>query len=42
MPMPFDGSAYSDLSFVKEETEARLLPADQKRLAEIGPVQSTE
>ena len=38
VPMPSDGSAYSDLSFVKEETKALLLPADRKRLAEIGPV----
>ena len=42
VPMPSDGSAYSDPSFVKEVTEALLLPVDQKRLAEIGPMQSAE
>ena len=42
VPMPFDGFAYSDPSFVKEATEALLLPADRKRLTEIGPVQSAE
>ena len=40
--LPTDGSAYSDPSFVKDVTEALLLPADRKRLNEIGPVQSTE
>ena len=38
--MPSDGSAYSDPSFVKDGTEALLLPVDRKRLAEIGLVQS--
>ena len=42
VPMPSDGSAYSDPSFVKEATKALLLPVDRKRLAEIGPVQSAE
>ena len=42
VPMPFDGSAYSDPSFLKDATEALLLPADRKRLTEIGPVQSAE
>lgn len=40
--MPSDGSAYSDPSFVKVVTKALLLLADQKRLDEIGPVQSAE
>ena len=38
VPMPSDGSAYSDPSFVKDTTEALLLPADGNRLAKIGPV----
>ena len=42
VPMPSDGFAYSDPSFVKDTTEALLLPADRKRLTEIGPVQSTK
>ena len=42
MPMPSDGSAYSDPSFVKDAIEALLLLVDQKRLTEIGPVQSAE
>ena len=42
VPMPSDGSVYSDPSFVKEVIEALLLPADRKRLAEIGLVQSAE
>ena len=42
LPMPFDGSTYSDPSFVKEATEALVLPVDWKRLTEIGPVQSAE
>ena len=42
VPMPSDGSAYSDPSFVKDATEALLFPVDRKRLAEIGPMQSTE
>ena len=37
-----DGSAYSDPSFVKELSETLLLPADHKRLIDIGPVQSVE
>ena len=37
-----EGSAYSNLSFVKEVTEALLLSADRKRLNEIGPVQYVE
>ncbi|KAL5580186.1 hypothetical protein UlMin_012628 [Ulmus minor] len=42
VPMPSDGSVYSDPSFVKDATEALLLPEDRKRLSEIGPVQSAE
>ena len=42
VPKPSDGSAYSDPSFVKDATEALLLPADRKRLAEINLVQSAE
>ena len=42
VPMPSDGCAYSDPSFVKYVTEVLLLPADRKRLAEIGPIQSAE
>ncbi|KAL5567410.1 hypothetical protein UlMin_030574 [Ulmus minor] len=42
VPMPSDGSVYSDPSFVKDATEALLLSADRKRLSEIGPVQSAE
>ena len=38
--LPAEGSAYSDPSFVKEVTEALLLPADRKRLNKIGHVQS--
>ncbi|KAL5580801.1 hypothetical protein UlMin_013243 [Ulmus minor] len=40
--LPTDGSAYSDPSFVKELSETFLLPADHKRLVDIGPVQSIE
>ena len=40
MPMPSDESTYSNPSFVKDVTEALLLPVDRKRLAEIEPVQS--
>ena len=40
--LPADGSAYSDPSFVRELSETLLLPADRKRLADIGPVQSVE
>ena len=39
---PAEGSAYSDHSFVNEVTEGMLLPADRKRLTEIGPVKTTE
>ena len=42
VPMPSGGSVYSDPSFVKDATEALLLPADRKRLSEIGPVQAAE
>ena len=42
MPMPSDGSAYTDPSFVKDVTKALLLPTDHKRLVEIGLVQSAE
>ena len=40
--LPAEGSAYSDPSFVKEVTEGLLLPADQMRLNEIGPVKTAE
>ena len=36
--LPVDGSAYSDPSFVKELSETLLLPADRKRLVDIGLV----
>ena len=39
VPLPSDESVCSDPSFVKDATEALLLPADRKRLSEIGPVQ---
>ena len=42
VPMPSNGFAYSDPSFVKDATKAPLLSADQKRLPEIGPIQSAE
>ncbi|KAL5563464.1 hypothetical protein UlMin_033211 [Ulmus minor] len=42
VPMPSGGSVYSDPSFVKDATEALLMPADRKRLSEIGPVQAAE
>ena len=37
-----DGSTYFDLSFVNGVAESLLLPADHKRLAEIGLVQTVE
>ena len=40
--LPADSSAYSDPSFIKELSETLLLPADRKRLVDIGPVQSVE
>ena len=40
--LPVDESAYSDPLFVKELSETLLLPADRKRLVDIGPVQSVE
>ena len=40
--LPAEGFAYSDPSFVKDLSEALLLSADCKRLADIGPVQSVE
>ena len=40
--LPTQGSAYSDISFVKDVTDALLLLADRKRLNEIGLVQSSE
>ena len=40
--LPADGSAYSDPSFFKELSETLLLPADSKRLVDIGSVQSVE
>ena len=36
-----EGSAYSDPSFVNKVTEGMLLPADRRRLNEIGPVKTT-
>ena len=39
---PAEGSTYSDPSFVNEVTEGMLLPADRRRLTEIGPVKTTE
>ena len=39
---PAEGSAYSDPSFVNKVTEGMLLPADRRRLNEIGPVKTTE
>ena len=39
---PVEGSAYSDPSFVNEVTEGMLLPADKRRLTEIGSVKTTE
>ena len=40
--LPVDGSAYSDPSFVKDVTKGLLLPANRKRLNEIGLVKSAE
>ena len=40
--LPTEESAYSDPSFVKEVTEGLLLPTDQKRLNEIGPMKTVE
>ena len=42
MTLPAEGSAYSDLSFVKDMTDALFLSANYKILNEIGPVQSAE
>ena len=42
VPLPTDGSVYSNPSFVKDVTEALLLSTDRKRLNEIGPVRSAE
>ena len=39
---PAEGSAYSDPSFVNEVTDCMLLPADRRRLNEIGPVKTTK
>ena len=39
---PAEGSTYSDPSFVNEVTEGMRLPADWRRLNEIGPVKTTE
>ena len=36
------GSAYSNPSFVKDVTKGLLLPANQKRLNEIGPVKTAK
>ena len=35
VPMPSNESTYFDPSFVKEATEALLLPADRKRLTDL-------
>ena len=40
--LPAEGSAYSDPTFVNEVTEGLLLPTDQRRLSEIGPVKTVE
>ena len=40
--LPADGSAYSNPSFVTELSDTLLLPADRKRMVDIGPVQSVE
>ena len=40
--LPAKGSVYSDPSFMKDVTEGLFLPADQKRLNEIGPVKIAE
>ena len=40
--LPAKGSAYSDPSFIKDVTEGLLLPADRKRLNEIGPMKFAE
>ena len=40
--LPTKGTAYSDPLFVKDVTECLHLPADQKRLNEIGPIKTTE
>ena len=39
---PAEGSTYSDPSFVNEVTERMLLPADRRRLNEIGHVKTKE
>lgn len=39
---PAEGSTYSDPLFVNEVTEGMLLPADRRRLNEIGPVKTVE
>ena len=40
--LPAKGSTYSDPSFVKNVTEDLLLPANRKRLNEIGPIKTTD
>ena len=40
--LPAEGSAYSNPSFVNEVMEGLLLPADRRRLNEIGPVKTAE
>ena len=42
VPFPANGSAYSDPSFVRDVADTLLLPADHKRLTDIGLVQSAE
>ena len=39
---PAEGSTYSDVSFINEVTKGMLLPADRRRLNEIGPVKTTK
>ena len=36
------GFTYSDPSFLKDVTDGLLMPADRKRLNEIGPVKTAE
>ena len=40
--LPLDGYAYLDPSFVYGVFDDLLLPADQRRFSDIGPMQTTE
>ena len=40
--LSLDGSAYFDPSFIKDVAEDLFLPADRRRFANIGPMQTTE